>query len=123
MAFKVETLICAVVVALTLVVPILGYINTADSWAKSSSEAVLSADRYEHLAKEIELGRIKPDLAGFPAYIRMQASGQRFLADMYDNLTEAASKLLSVTIGLAAIQAGLLTWLLRRRRGGEKQLA
>lgn len=117
MSHKVDALICAVIVALTLVIPLLGYFNTVDSWAKFSSEAVLSAARFEQLAKDTELGKIKPDVAGFPAYLRMQAAGQLFLADMFGNLTAAAHKFMSATFGLAAIQAGLLAWLLRRRRG------
>jgi hypothetical protein len=120
---KIDALIYAVVVALTLVMPSLAYFYTADAWAKLSSEAALSANRSEQLAKDIEVGKIKPEAAGFPAYLRMQAAGERSLARMFANHREAAFSLLLGSFGASAVQAALLSWAFcrRRRSVGETQ--
>jgi CHASE1-domain containing sensor protein len=118
---KIDALVYAVVVALTLAMPSLAYFYTADTWAKLSSESTLAANRTEQLAKDTEIGKIKPDLAGFPAYLRMQAAGERAIARMFTNHSEAAFSFMLATFGVGAVQAALLAWLFSRRRRSARE--
>ena len=113
---KIDALLCVIVLALTLVIPSLAYFNTADSWARFSVDTLSSASRTEELAKETELGKITPDVAGFPIYLRMQAASQRAIAEMFAQLSSASRKLMSATIGVVQLQGILLLWLLWRRK-------
>jgi hypothetical protein len=90
--------------------------------AKLSSEATLSANRSEQLAKDTETGKIKPDAAGLPAYLRMQAAGERALARMFANHNEAVFSLLLGSLGASAVQAALLSWLFSRRRRSAREM-
>ena len=113
---KIDALICAVVIALTAVVPSLAFLTGGENWSKHRDESVSSAARCEQLARDTESGKIKPDLGNFPAYVRMQAQGQLELAKMYGHLAEADRKFLSPAVGILGVQASLLSWLLLRRR-------
>ena len=113
---KIDAFICVIVLALTLVIPSLAYFNTADSWASFSAETLATASRTEEMAKQTELGKIKPDVAGFPTYLRMQAASQRTIAEIFAQLNSASRKLMSATIGAVQLQGLLLFWLLWRKR-------
>ena len=113
---KVDVLLCVIVVALSLFVPSLAFLNTAEGWSRSALESAESAGRYEQLAKDTESGKIKPDPTGLPAYLRMQAAGQIALADMFGNLGRSARSLLSASFGIATLQALLLAIVLVRAR-------
>jgi hypothetical protein len=113
---KTDVLLGAAILALTLLIPAIFYSQTVDGWAQSSLESTRSAQRYEQLAIDTEVGKIKPDMAGLPAYLRMQAAGARTLASMFANLAEGSRKLMSAMVGVLGVQAGLLAWLVFRRR-------
>jgi len=117
---KLDALICAVVIALTVVIPSLAFLKGDESWSKHRDESVSSAGRYEQLARDTESGKIKPDFGNFPTYLRMQAQGQMELARMYGYLAESDRKFLSASIGVVGAQAVLLCWLLLRRREHRK---
>jgi hypothetical protein len=114
---KFDLLLSVIVVALTLVMPFLGYINTADQWVAQSAEARKSAARFEELAKQIEAGKNVLDQTGFPTYLRMQARGELALAAMYTDLSQGLRSLLAGSIAIAIVQALLLLFLYRRRSG------
>ena len=116
MSRKFDALICALIVALTVVVPAIGYHRAGELFAQQGKQSRESAERSRQLAADTEAGKIKPDPAGFPTYLRMEATARSSLADMYFYLGEASRNLLSAVIGVAIAQAGLLGWLLRRSR-------
>jgi hypothetical protein len=113
---KLDAAICALVVALTLVVPTLAYVKGGENWLKESDEAASFARKYEQLAQDAELGRIKADPETFSTFLRMQAQGKKEHAAIFTGLGEADRKFLSAALGFAGVQASLLAWLLMRRR-------
>ena len=113
---KTDVCIGAVILALTLLIPSIFYLQTVDGWSQSSLESARSAQRYEQLATDTETGKVKPDVTGLPAYLRKQAAGERALASMFANLAEGSRKLMSAMVGVLMAQGALLAWLLFRRR-------
>ena len=116
MSGKIDAFICAVIVALTVAVPAIGYHRIGDMFAQQGKHSRESAERSRQLAGDMEAGKIKPDPAGLPKYMRMEAAVRASSADMYFYLSEAFRNLFSAVVGVALVQAGLLSWLLRRKR-------
>ncbi|MFS8138123.1 MAG: hypothetical protein ACMG50_08370 [Thermomonas sp.] len=114
---KLDSVLCAVIVALALIVPssiwVLGY---SAAFINYSEERTASSKRWEAIAQDTEQGKIKPEPANFARYLRMQGQQDLVLAKMYGNLAESLKHLAEGLVGVAMVQAGLLGWLFNRRR-------
>jgi hypothetical protein len=114
---KLDAILCAVIVALTLVIPcaawVLGY---SEALANHSEERATSSKRWETIARDTEQGKIQTDPANFPQYLRMQGRQDLELARMYGSLAQALKGMTQGLVGIAMVQAALLVWLVNRRR-------